>query len=292
MARATRPANTGAVLITGASTGIGAATALHLAALGHRVFAGVRRVEDGETLRRRGGALIVPVLLDVTDAASIVAAVQQVGTATGAGGLGAVVNNAGIAVGGAWEYLGRERLLQQFEVNLFGTVAVTQAFMPLVRRGHGRIVIMSSIAGKHAPPFYGPYAASKHALEALGDSLRLEMKPWDISVSLVEPGAIDTPIWEKGLALAGEVAAEMPPDARARYAPYVEAARRSGERAGRGGIAPERVAEAVAHAVRARRPKTRYFVGRDARMRALAVRLLPDRLMDTLTWIGMRMPRG
>lgn len=285
------PLNTGAVLVTGASTGIGAAAALHLAALGHRVFAGVRRMEAGEALRRREGAPTVPVLLDVTDAASIAAAVQRVAEAVGVGGLGALVNNAGIAVPGAWEHIGRERLLRQFEVNLFGTVAVTQAFLPLVRRGRGRIVTVGSIAGKHAPPFYGPYAASKHALEAFGDSLRLELRPWGISVSLVEPGAVDTPIWEKGLALADEATGEMPPEARRLYAPYIEAARRSGEQAGRRGIAPERVAEAIAHAVRSPRPKTRYLVGRDARLYASAMRLLPDRAIDLLTWYGMKMPR-
>lgn len=285
------PANSGAVFITGASTGIGAATALHFAALGHRVFAGVRKVEDGEALQRRGGALVVPVMIDVTNADSIVSAAQMVGAAVGVGGLGALVNNAGIAVSGAWEYVGRQRLLTQFEVNVFGTVAVTQAFLPLVRRGKGRIVTVTSIAGKHAPPFYGPYAASKHALEAFGDSLRLELRPWGIPVSLIEPGAIDTPIWDKGLSLADEVVGEMPADARDRYAPYMEAARRSGEKAGRNGIAAERVAEAIAHAVRSSRPKTRYFVGRDARFRAIAMRVLPDRVKDMLTWTGMKMPR-
>lgn len=285
------PLNTGAVLVTGASTGIGAAAALHLAGLGHGVFAGVRRVEDGEALRRRGGARIIPVLLDVTDGASIADAAQRVAEAAGAGGLGALVNNAGIAVVGAWEHLGRERLRQQFEVNLFGTVAVTQAFLPLVRRGQGRIVTVTSITGKHAPPFFGPYAASKHALEAFGDSLRLEMKPWGIRVSLIEPGAIDTPIWEKGLSLAGDVANEMPPEAQRLYTPYFEAARRTGERAGRRGIAPEQVARAIAHAVRSPRPKARYFVGRDARLRAFAMRLLPGWVIDQMTWRGMQMPR-
>lgn len=291
MPRPDTPVNTGAVLITGASTGIGAAAALHLAALGHRVFAGVRRAEDGEALRRQGGALIHPVLIDVTDLESIEVAVQQVAAATGVGGLGALVNNAGIAVTGAWEHIGPERLRQQFEVNLLGTVAVTQAFLPLIRRGHGRIITISSIAGKHAPPFFGPYAASKHALEAFGDSLRLELRPWGIPVTLIEPGAIDTPIWEKGLAVAGEVLDEMPQDARERYAPYIEAARRSGANAARRGIPAERVAEVIAHAVRTARPRARYFVGRDARLRALAMRVLPDRFIDALTWRGMKMPR-
>lgn len=291
MPRPATPVNTGAVFITGASTGIGAAAALHLAALGHRVFAGVRRVEDGEALRRQGGALILPVLIDVTDAASIVAAARHVTEATGVGGLGALVNNAGIAITGAWEHVSRERLLHQFEVNLLGTVAVTQAFLPLVRRGRGRVITISSIAGKHAPPFFGPYSASKHALEAFGDSLRLELRPWGIPVSLIEPGAIDTPIWAKGLSLAEKVMGEMPRDARERYAPYIEAARRAGENAAQRGIPAERVAEAVAHAVRSARPRSRYFVGQDARLRALAMRVLPDRLVDTLTWRGMKMPR-
>lgn len=292
MPRSETPVNTGAVLITGASTGIGAAAALHLAALGHRVFAGVRRVEDGEALKRQGGALIVPVLIDVTDPASIVAAARQVHEATGVGGLGALVNNAGIAITGAWEHVSRERLLHQFEVNLLGTVAVTQAFLPLIRRGHGRVVTISSIAGKHAPPFFGPYSASKHALEAFGDSLRLELRPWRIPVSLIEPGAIDTPIWAKGLSLAHEVMGEMSSDASERYAPYIEAARRAGENAARRGIPAGRVAEAVAHAVRSPRPRSRYFVGQDARLRALAMRVLPTRLVDMLTWRGMKMPRG
>lgn len=283
--------NNGPVLVTGASTGIGAAAALHLAARGHLVFAGVRRVEDGEALRRQGGTLLAPVLLDVTDEGSIASAARQVDAAVGTAGLGALVNNAGIAVVGAWEHLARERLLQQFEVNLFGTIAVTQAFLPLIRRGRGRIITVTSIAGKHAPPFFGPYAASKHALEAFGDSLRLELKPWGIHVSLIEPGAIDTPIWGKGLSLAGDVASEMPSDAQDRYAPYIEAARRTGERAGRRGIPPAQVAEAIAHAVRSPRPKARYLVGRDARVRALAMRLLPGRVIDRFTWRGMRMPR-
>lgn len=288
--RPPRPANTGAVLVTGASTGIGAATAIHLAALGHRVFAGVRRIEDGEALVRRGGSLITPVVIDVTDRISIVAAAQRITEATGAGGLGALVNNAGIAVVGAWEHVNPDRLREQFEVNLFGTVAVTQAFLPLLRRGRGRIVTVGSIAGKHAPPFFGPYAASKHALEGFMDSLRLEMRPWGITVSLIAPGAIDTPIWEKGLHLAADIAREMPPDAERAYAPYIEAARRSGERAARRGIEATRVAEAIAHAIRAPRPRARYFIGRDARLRAVAMRVLPSAVIDRLTWRGMDMP--
>lgn len=286
------PADTRAVFVTGASTGIGAAAALHLAALGHRVFAGVRRTEDGDTLRSRGGRHIVPVILDVTDRGSIDSAATQVEEAVGAGGVGALVNNAGIAVAGAWEHLDPARLREQFEVNLFGAVAVTQAFLPLIRRGHGRIVLVSSIAGKHAPPFYGPYAASKHALEAFGDSLRLELRPWRIHVSLIEPGAIDTPIWRKGLALADVTTAEMPRHALERYAPYIEAARRTGERNAASGIDARHVAGVIAHAVRSPRPRNRYLVGRDARLRALAVRLLPDRVIDALTWRGMGMPRG
>lgn len=285
------PANTGAVLITGASTGIGAAAALHLAALGHRVFAGVRRIEDGETLRSRAGGLLVPVLLDVTDRGSIESAVQHVQDAVGTGGLGALVNNAGIAVAGVWEHLDPARLREQFEVNLFGAVAVTQAFLPLVRQGGGRILLVSSIAGKHAPPFYGPYAASKHALEAFGDSLRLELRPWRIHVTLIEPGAIDTPIWRKGLALADVTTASMPRHALERYAPYIEAARRTGEANAARGIDARHVAAVIAHAVRSPRPRSRYLVGRDARLRALAMRLLPDRAIDSLTWRGMGMPR-
>src|SRR5512135_480609 len=187
----------GSVVITGASTGIGRACALHMDALGWRVFAGIRKDSDAASLRSDASARLVPVYLDVTDARSITAAVDAVSNLVGASGLSGLVNNAGIPYGGPVEYLALDRVRHLYEVNFFGVIAVTQAFLPLVRRARGRIVNMSSVGGMVSAPFVSPYASSKFALEALSDSLRMELHPWHIEVSSIQPGAIDTPIWNK-----------------------------------------------------------------------------------------------
>ena len=179
------------VVITGASTGIGAACALHLDQWGWRVFAGVRKQGDAEALRAQGSARLTPVSLDVTDTVSISTAASAVAGAVGAAGLAGLVNNAGIVVPGPIELLPLSDLRRQLEINVVGQVAVTQAFLPLIRAGRGRIVNMGSIAGRMATPFTGAYGASKFALEALTDALRLELQPWGISVSIIEPGAVD-----------------------------------------------------------------------------------------------------
>ena len=183
-----------AVLITGASSGIGQVTARELARRGFRVFAGVRQAADGERVAAQAGPRCTPVPLDVTDAASIAAAVEVMRSAGGVYGL---VNNAGIAVSGPLEYLALEDVQRQFAVNVFGTLAVTQALLPLLRRSLGRIVNVGSIAGRAGMPMVAPYAASKAALASLSASLRLELMPFDVLVSYVEPGAFRTPIWER-----------------------------------------------------------------------------------------------
>jgi NAD(P)-dependent dehydrogenase (short-subunit alcohol dehydrogenase family) len=202
--------------------------------------------------------------------------------AIGSIGLSGLVNNAGIAIGGPLEFLSLERLRNQLEINVIGQIAVTQAFLPLLRQRQGRIVNMSSVSGRLAAPFIGPYSASKFALEALTDALRGELHPWGIHVVSVEPGSIATPIWNKARSLSSEIAAELPDQAHALYDQALEDLMRTVEASGRRGIPPEVVARVVERALTSRRPKTRYLVGVDAHVGALMSRLLPDRLRDWL----------
>lgn len=274
------------VVITGASTGIGAACARHLDGLGLTVLAGVRRREDGDALKSGSSARLQPLLLDVTDAVSIEQARQTVTGLVGPRGLAGLVNNAGIAVAGPLETVPIADLRRQFEVNVIGQVAVTQAFLPLLRQGRGRIVNMGSIAGRAAMPVMGPYSASKFALEALTDALRLEVQQWGIQVSIVEPGAIATPIWTKSGLKAEELETATSVAMKALYAGVIAGVRARVAEAAARAIPPDAVAQAVEHALTAASPRTRYLVGRDAKVRALMVKLLPDRLSDRLmTWI-------
>jgi NAD(P)-dependent dehydrogenase (short-subunit alcohol dehydrogenase family) len=230
------------------------------------VLAGVRRAGDAPPGTEE-------VLLDVTDVEQVRAVAERVEDLHG------LVNNAGIAIASPLEALPLDELRRQLEVNVVGQVAVTQALLPHLRRSRGRIVFVGSIAGLSALPFLGPYAASKHALEAIADALRVELAPWRIHVSIVEPGTIATPIWRKGAAIADEIQARVPPETLALYRDRVEAFRRAAAAAGRRGIEPDRVAEVVEHALTAGRPRTRYLVGRDAKLRA-AFERLPDRVRD------------
>lgn len=269
-----------AVLVTGASSGIGEACALHLDGLGHRVFAGVRRAADGDRLQAGASDRLHPVHLDVTDQASIDDAVAVVAAHLGTMRFAGLVNNAGIAVGGPIEYLPIADWRHQLEVNVIGQVAVTKAFLPLLREGQGRIVFIGSIGGRNASPMLGPYSASKFALEAVADSLRQELHEWGLEVALVEPGAVRTPIWEKGRGLASQLERSLPSEAVERYARFIEITKRGIEFQEGHGVAPEVVARAVEHALDSRRPRTRYVVGNDAKLQALAARLLPDRVRD------------
>lgn len=279
------------VVITGASTGIGRACALRLDRMGWRVFAGVRRPADGEALRAKASERLTPVEIDVTNEASIARAAEQAVEATGDEGLGGLVNNAGISVAGPLEFLPLEELRRQLEVNVTGQVAVTQAFLPLIRKGNGRIVFMGSISGRLATPFLGPYAASKFALEAIADALRVELRPWDIPVSIVEPGSIATPIWDKGQDAADELEQRLSPQGHELYDPAIAAVRQAARDAAARGVPPGRVARAVAHALTARRPKTRYLVGNDARLQLAMASLLPDRARDSMVSRVMKLPR-
>lgn len=277
-----------AVLVTGASSGIGEACVRRLDTLGYLVFAGVRRAADAERLRAAGSDRLCPLLLDVTDSAAIERAVETVALAVGDRGLTGLVNNAGVAVGGPLEYVTPEELRFQLEVNVVGLHAVTRAFLPQVRRGRGRIVHIGSISGRIASPFTGPYAASKHAVEALTDALRLELAPEGLHVSVVEPGQVRTPIWDKGLAGFAAIARRIPAEGLARYGTRLKVLEWMVRRAPRVAEPPEAVADAVIHALEAAEPKTRYVVGRDARVRLTLSQWLPDRLMDAMVLGVMR----
>jgi NAD(P)-dependent dehydrogenase (short-subunit alcohol dehydrogenase family) len=277
------------VLVTGSSTGIGRAVALRLDRDGWRVFAGVRREEDAEALRAEGSDRLVPVILGVTDVAQVAAAAKLIEEQVGETGLDGLVNNAGIAVLSPLETIPLEDFRWQIEVNLTGQVAVTQAMLPLVRLARGRIVFVSSIGGRMALPFGAPYHAAKFGIEAVADCLRQELAPWRIGVAVIEPGSIDTPIWERGEQIADEVASRAPAAQEELYGQTIERFRAAVRRTADRGIAPEKVATAVAHALTARRPRTRYLVGADARGQALARRLLPDRAFDRMVARAMRL---
>ena len=275
-----------AVVITGASTGIGEACVKRLAAAGFHVFAGVRKAEDGAALQQATGDRVTPLLLDVTNTEQIAAAQATVATMVGENGLVGLINNAGIAVGGPLEFIPLDKFHHQMAVNVYGALAVTQAFLPLLRQATGRIVNMSSISGLAASPFLGPYAASKFALEALSDALRLELRPWGIQVVLVEPGNIATPIWQKGLAFADQLEAKLPPEAQAYYGPIFPFMRAMLTRSR--GTPADAVAQVVEQALTAAQPNARYLVGNDARLRTWIERL-PTRWRDNL--IASRLPK-
>jgi len=270
------------VVITGASTGIGAVCALHLDKLGFRVFAGVRKDEDGEALKARASERLRPIQIDVTQTDPIAAAAAEVSEAVGAEGLDGLVNNAGIAVAGPLEFLPIEELRRQLDVNVIGLVAVTQAFLPLIRKARGRIVNIGSISGKRTRPFVAPYAASKHAIEALSDGLRMELRAWGIEVCLLEPGTIATPIWEKTRVKSDVLEKDMPEECKRLYGPAMDKLKVAIERIVTKATPPEDVAKTVLHALTAPRPKTRYLMGRNARLEAILVGCLSDRAYDRL----------
>jgi len=279
------------VVTTGASTGIGRAAALRLDRAGFRVFAGVRREADAESLRNEGSPRLEPLLLDVTDPGAIEAAAKRVDAEVGSAGLSGLVNNAGIGIGAPIEFLDLDELRRQLDVNVVAVVAVTQAFLPAIRRARGRIVNVGSIGGRISQPLVGPYSASKFALEAISESERMELAPWGIEVSLVEPGAIDTAIWGKTESYAGSMLQSLPPEANALYGRAIRSVLAMLEHQKRVAIPPGAVARAIEHALTAARPKARYLVGNDAKMQALLARFLSDRWRDALIVRFMKYPR-
>ncbi len=274
-------------LITGCSSGIGRATALRLDAAGWRVLAGVRKQADADALAAAGSERLEPLIVDIGDEATVAAAGER---ASEGGGLDALVNNAGIAYSGPLEFVPLEDLRHQLEINLVGHLAVTQAALPALRQARGRIVNVTSIGGVVATPFFGPYNASKFALEALSDCLRVELRPWGIKTIAIEPGSIATKIWASGAENARRMREDMTPEAEKLYGRAMEAMERASTETGERGIPPERAAETIERALTARRPRARYLLGRDARGMAAASRLLPAGAYDRLVARTLKLP--
>ncbi|MFI2261032.1 SDR family oxidoreductase [Streptomyces tubercidicus] len=271
-----------AVVITGASSGLGKDCALHLERRGFRVFAGVRRTEDGARLRAEASsARLRPVLMDVTGEESLRAAAAEVAESVGEQGVWALVNNAGTCLSAPLECVPPDRLRQQLDTNVVGPVAVTQAFLPQLRRSRGRIVNISSGMGSVAMPYLGAYATGQFAKEGMSDAFRRELRPFGVSVSVVKPGAIATPIWDKVREAGEEILNKVPEDIAGRYrVPFGQFLRMNEQRAQSSNTRPEDFARTVFRALTAPRPRTRYCVGTDAWAAATLSRLLPDSVLD------------
>lgn len=275
-------------LVTGASTGIGRATALRLVADGWTVLAGVRAEAAGDALLSEASAAnrMLPIELDVTDPLQVAAAAERVHdlaearAASVPGGLDALVNNAGVAVGGPLELVSAEDLRQQFDVNLHGQVAMTQAMLPALRVARGRIVFVSSIGGRVATPYLAPYTASKHAIEAVADALRVELRSSGVQVALIEPGAVSTPMWDKGRSDADRF--EVPPELEQHYGHAVGAMVKAIDDQERRAVPPDQVAATIVSALVSRRMRARYLIGREAKVLLALRRALPDRAFDRL----------
>jgi NAD(P)-dependent dehydrogenase (short-subunit alcohol dehydrogenase family) len=267
-------------LVTGASSGIGEATALRLDADGHEVFAAVEPDSDTAGLATASERLRL-LALDVALPASIEAAVEEVTGRLAGRGLDGLVNNAGVGFPGPLELLPLDDLRRQLEVNVIGQVATTQAMLPLVRQAAGRIVFVGSVGGILASQFAGAYHASKFAIEAIGDVWRQELEPEGIEVILIEPSAISTPIWSKGITYLGELLQSSSPRMD-RYRERLTAFRESLHSADEHGKAPEDVADAIARALTAKKPNARYVVGAAGRFATALRPLIPDRVADKL----------
>lgn len=273
-------ASISAVVVTGASTGIGAASALHLASEGFRVFAGVRRELDGIRLRERAPRGLTPVILDVTDERTISEAASAVTEAVGERGLAGLVNNAGVVKPAPLEFQPLADFREQLEVNLVGQVAVTQAFLPLIRLGLGRIVNVGSIGGRLALPLHGAYSASKFGMEAFSDALRMELRQWGIPVSLIDPGPTDTAVFGKTLAAIDALGEMLDAEAQKLYDRQIAAVRDLVSRTAADPAPAAAVVKAVEHALTSSRPKPRYLAGRGARRAAVLARFAPDAVKD------------
>ncbi len=265
-------------VVTGASSGFGLATAQELARRGFHVLAGVRKQQDAERLATEN---IEPVIVDITDEGQVAALADRVARDPQGRRLGVLVNNAGVALNAPAETIPLAEWRRHFDVNFFGHVALTQALLPaLIAGGNGRLVNVSSIGGRVAFPTYGAYAAAKFALEGFSDVLRREVGRLGVKVIVIEPGNVATPMWGKGIATMDELAATMTADQHARYDDLVAAMRKQAEALEGGGIQPLDAAKVIAKAIGSRKPRTRYLVGRDAKLAAVVSALLSDRAFD------------
>lgn len=267
------------VLISGASSGIGKALSLELDRRGYKVFAGIRNLDDADALRSQSSGQLTPVMLDLTQTGMVASACQSISDQT-SGELTCLVNNAGIDIGGALEFLPIDDFRRQLEVNVIGHLAVTQACLPMLRKSSGKIIFVSSAAGRLVTPFNGPYAASKAALVAIADALRLELAPWKIYVSVLIVGSVQTPIWEKSSHLAGEILRREPAQAKELYGKSQKRAGLFYMHAGRNGMPVEKLVDIARTVVEADRPKEYVLAGNDALLLELIAKLYPVRWRD------------
>ena len=280
-----------AVVVTGTSTGIGRVTALALAGAGYHVLAGVRRTTDGEALRSAANGRLTPLVLDVTDETAVREAAAKADQLVRPDGIAGLVGNAGVGVTAPMEAISVPALRELYEVNVFGQVAVIQAFLPLLRRAAGTIVTIGSIGDRLTMPFGGPLTTSKWALASITEALRLELRPWGIHVVLVEPATIATPAVDKVEAEARRMLEEFDDEDRTRYAESYAKATRIAVARERNGSSPDVVADVVLRALTARQPRTRYLVGKDARRLAFLARWAPDPLFDRIRVRLFGLPR-
>jgi NAD(P)-dependent dehydrogenase (short-subunit alcohol dehydrogenase family) len=279
--------NRGAVVVSGASTGIGAAAAETFSRQGYVVFAGVRNDADAARVATLHPN-IRPVMLDVTNRTAIDAAAETV--AESGLPLRGVINNAGIAVAGPLELLPIDELRRQFEVNVFGALAVSQAFLPQLRASHGRLIFVGSISGRFAVPFIAPYSASKFALRAFGDALRIELKPAGVAVVLLEPGSVQTPIWEKGRTGRDRMVSLLGPRAIPDYGPQIDVVfDQTPKREAENGMPVEDVSKVLLRALTVPHPRAHYLVGAGARLGSILA-LLPSSLRDRILRRSMQLP--
>jgi NAD(P)-dependent dehydrogenase (short-subunit alcohol dehydrogenase family) len=257
-----------------------------MAEAGWRVLAGVRSAQDGADLVAAAPQRITAVELDVTDDAQIAALADQLPDR-----LDAVVNNAGIAVGGAIEALPLAELRQQFDVNVIGQVAVTQAVLPRLREARGRILFISSISGMVSSPMLGAYSASKFALEAIADAMRIELRPWGISVALIQPGQIDTDLWRTAPEMLEHAVGAMSSEHQALYARHIAGTRKGIPRAQRMAVPVEIVAKTIEQALTASHPRARYPTGRSARATSMVARFGPRPVVDAALGAMTGVPR-
>lgn len=270
----------GAVFVTGASTGIGRAAAERLARAGYDVIPGLRRPDA------LPDPVKDPVTIDLAEPASIGSATERV-LDRARGNLVGLVNNAGYSVSGPCEALDVDDWRAQFEVNLFGHISITRALLPALLANKGRVVNIGSIGGRFASPFLGPYNASKFAVRAWTDAMRMELAPHGVRVVLVEPGSVETAIWDKGRAQADDMERNLTPEQQQRYGPQIAGARKLVDYVATHGITPDKCAAVIEQAMTSTRPKGRYVVGTDARMQA-AVSMLPVRFTDRFTHMTLR----